>query len=355
MDSEQKPVKKPPQPGPRLTLMLALCFTWMAPTSLPADVLVTKDGETIETQGPYEVKGRRITYTNHIGRLTMIRTDAIDLEASARATEEAAKPKVRDRGPKITTREEDALAFREAMFERREDHLEKTEGTNTTVIDFAKPSNRVVQILFEAVNQRSWLERYEKARWDDYVNEVAAVVRRHDLRVAEGWVAAAPAFRDIARRIEKRVYRLPEGTTSERRRALQDLGRMVEKVASVGWVERPAGATPESDGWFEGEATIDGTPIEESLPDAGSAGAAHPPASANSAASGDGGQLARMAAAVGAAEGSTGTDRPTTATTMVPVVAPSVQQPAKKKRVAVETIPRAAIEAASRYRQLLAE
>jgi hypothetical protein len=57
-----------------------------------ADWLVTRQGARIETRGPWAEKGRLIVFTTADGKLSSLRTDEIDLEASRRATQEAAAP-----------------------------------------------------------------------------------------------------------------------------------------------------------------------------------------------------------------------------------------------------------------------
>lgn len=55
------------------------------------DLLVTKEGATIETTGPWRVDGRRVVFTLPNGSLSSIRTDEIDLDRSALATARAAE------------------------------------------------------------------------------------------------------------------------------------------------------------------------------------------------------------------------------------------------------------------------
>jgi len=62
------------------------------PGSLSADVLVTRDGQRIETRGPWEVKGRMVVFTLPNGTLSSIRADEVDLEASREATAETLAP-----------------------------------------------------------------------------------------------------------------------------------------------------------------------------------------------------------------------------------------------------------------------
>ncbi|MEM8930916.1 MAG: hypothetical protein AAGE94_07065, partial [Acidobacteriota bacterium] len=56
------------------------------------DVLVTVDGDRIETQGPWEVRGRQVIFTDAQGRHAAMRLTDIDLDASDAATREAAAP-----------------------------------------------------------------------------------------------------------------------------------------------------------------------------------------------------------------------------------------------------------------------
>lgn len=63
----------------------------LLPAASPADILVTHDGATIETQGPWRVDGRRVVFTLPNGTLSSLRTDAVDLDQSALATARAAE------------------------------------------------------------------------------------------------------------------------------------------------------------------------------------------------------------------------------------------------------------------------
>lgn len=67
-------------------LLLAACLV-VLPPSADADTLVLVDGTRIETRGAYEVEGRRVTFTDAKGRLSMLRLSEVDLEASRRANE----------------------------------------------------------------------------------------------------------------------------------------------------------------------------------------------------------------------------------------------------------------------------
>lgn len=69
-----------------LVLLLAAGFV-ASPAA--ADWLVLTDGSKVETDGPWEVKGRLIVFTAASGKLASLRASNVDLEASHRATTEA--------------------------------------------------------------------------------------------------------------------------------------------------------------------------------------------------------------------------------------------------------------------------
>ncbi|HXU32984.1 MAG TPA: FxLYD domain-containing protein [Thermoanaerobaculia bacterium] len=58
-------------------------------TAAKADWLVLRDGSRIEAKGPWKVSGKQIVFTTVEGKLSSLRGDLVDLDASARATEEA--------------------------------------------------------------------------------------------------------------------------------------------------------------------------------------------------------------------------------------------------------------------------
>ncbi len=64
---------------------LALLLAFLSAPVASADVLVTKEGARVETQGPWEVRGRQVIFTTPKGVLSSMRLAEVDLEASARA------------------------------------------------------------------------------------------------------------------------------------------------------------------------------------------------------------------------------------------------------------------------------
>lgn len=78
----------------RRTLAWLVAAALAAPAG--ADWLVTRDGDKIETKGPWKVDGRRVLFTQPNGTLSSVRTDDVDLDRSsietARARELATTP-----------------------------------------------------------------------------------------------------------------------------------------------------------------------------------------------------------------------------------------------------------------------
>lgn len=70
-----------------LAHLVVACLAVVLPPAADADTLVLVDGTRIETRGAYEVEGRRVTFTDAKGRLSMLRLSEVDLEASRRANE----------------------------------------------------------------------------------------------------------------------------------------------------------------------------------------------------------------------------------------------------------------------------
>jgi hypothetical protein len=85
-----------------------------------ADLLVTRDGVTIETRGPWQVEGRRVIFTLPNGTLSSIRTEEVDLDRSALETARAAEAAA-------AVAEEPAPVAAEPILRLTEDDLPKQE------------------------------------------------------------------------------------------------------------------------------------------------------------------------------------------------------------------------------------
>jgi hypothetical protein len=71
----------------RAAALVVVALAAAAPAA--ADWLVLADGTRVETRGAWERKGRLVVFTSAQGRLSSLRADGIDLEASRRASDAA--------------------------------------------------------------------------------------------------------------------------------------------------------------------------------------------------------------------------------------------------------------------------
>jgi hypothetical protein len=86
--SRESPQRAGVAPG---VLVIALVVGGLVAAAAPAraDWLVTRDGDRIETKGPWRVEGRRVLFTLPNGTLASLRSAQVDFDASAAATVEA--------------------------------------------------------------------------------------------------------------------------------------------------------------------------------------------------------------------------------------------------------------------------
>lgn len=80
-------MRKHPHAAGRVALFAALAGLAAAPCG--ADWLVTRDGNRVETRGPWEVKGKLVVFHTLKGDLSSLRLAEVDLEESRRATAQA--------------------------------------------------------------------------------------------------------------------------------------------------------------------------------------------------------------------------------------------------------------------------
>lgn len=79
------------RPDLRAALAAALLLA-LSPATLTADWLVSRQGERVETRGPWTVKGNLVVFHQPNGTLSSLRLAEVDLDASAAATAKAVEP-----------------------------------------------------------------------------------------------------------------------------------------------------------------------------------------------------------------------------------------------------------------------
>jgi hypothetical protein len=184
---------------PVLILLAAL----QAPVA-GADVLVTVGGDQIETEGPWEVQGRRIVYTSLEGTLTAIRTERVDLRASERVTEEMRGPKERKRyGQGPVEEHPDLVALAEQTEASRSAEAALILESDTASGPRADIIGGELSRLFERVS----FDTATKARLQSHtfsaIRRLSEAVERHDVTTEAGTTALAPELRDIAKSLER--------------------------------------------------------------------------------------------------------------------------------------------------------
>lgn len=93
-------------------VVVALAF-FLGPLPAAADWLVTQDGERIETRGAWKVEGKRVVFRTKAGQLSSIRLNALDLEASRKATTEATRARRTPTAPVVEKKKAPVLVLRE--------------------------------------------------------------------------------------------------------------------------------------------------------------------------------------------------------------------------------------------------
>jgi hypothetical protein len=91
----------------RSLAVTAFCLTAALGPAVPpagADWLVTREGGRIETRGAWEVKGRLVVFRAADGSLSSLRLADVDLEASRKATGEAAQARTAEARPAAAER-----------------------------------------------------------------------------------------------------------------------------------------------------------------------------------------------------------------------------------------------------------
>ena len=80
-------------PFSRVVVVLGLAVLLLTALPAHADWLTTRDGQRIDTQGPWRLKGKAVQFVHTDGRVDQLPLSYIDLEASQRSAE-AEEPRI---------------------------------------------------------------------------------------------------------------------------------------------------------------------------------------------------------------------------------------------------------------------
>ena len=237
---------------------------WALGPSIPAEVLVTRDGQRIETQGPWQVKGRQVVFTSTQGVLSSMRLAEIDLAASEAATAgtaedaEAAAPAAE---PAAAAAEE-----RQPILVMTNDSVrELSSGENPAIGELGDEAAELGRELGEALGEamagmtegmmtglaegfggEADGQQLEGEMADQMAEGMAAlgdvmgvaiemsmlaavVEERHDLDTAEGMGAAADDFAELGRETRSRLA----GASPEAQEMLAELATQFEELADL--------------------------------------------------------------------------------------------------------------------------
>jgi len=91
--------------SPRLCRWILGAACLAAAAAAQADWLVLRDGAQIELKGTWKVSGKQVVFTPLDGKLSSLRVDQVDLEASARVTEQALRASQAEQAEKTEAKE----------------------------------------------------------------------------------------------------------------------------------------------------------------------------------------------------------------------------------------------------------
>lgn len=181
-------------------------------SSLPglagADILVTRDGERIETKGAWRVEGRRVVYTNAQGTLSAIRTSHVDLEKSQEATDRQKNPPPPPPRPQATGPLPTHDGKGEAVL-----RLSTSDVGKSPVV--FKLDRSKIERLMRQLDERAQQEIVSEML--SLLGQIKALEDRHDTSTVEGVQRALPELSRIVTDFEGRAERArPEARGTRR-------------------------------------------------------------------------------------------------------------------------------------------
>lgn len=133
-----------------IVVLLALLGGSLVAGPVLADRLVTRAGATLETDGPWEVRGKLVVWTTTDGELRSMRLSEVDLEASQEATAAAKRPPKSEKGSKAAApppRREPVMRLTDADFSRRSPLVET--ASEEASEEGAEPADQVAVLAWE--------------------------------------------------------------------------------------------------------------------------------------------------------------------------------------------------------------
>ena len=246
--------------------MVGVVGSWLVLVAPAAgDWLVTRDGARVETQGPWDVKGRQVVFTRPNGTLSALRLDDVDLEASERATDNS-QQETPPRGeapeapPVLVLTNDDLPAQRPAARAERPEKVERPDVSEPV----AAPETTEPETLKSSVEVTSW-----RADPSGEVGglDIAGVVRNTGADIAANvTVAVTIVDEDGATLLETDAFLsssgiAPGGSTTFKALLPGIVQLVVDPIFAVRALEVTAATAPSSGaGGTEGDAAVDAPP-----------------------------------------------------------------------------------------------
>lgn len=201
----------------RVALWSALLVT--SPFAATADVLITRDGLQIETQGAWEVKSRVVVFTNIDGALSSMRLSEIDLEASAKATHDAAE----------------AAKAAEEEAEHEPTGPQNTSPLTRAILDAYgdEEKNSVLELGHDDISGKDWQD-FRRAV-GAALQDLEKIRREYDLQNPEGMRRAGSGFARAAAKLRQVLLKpMPRRQeTIEGRKAVEAMADYLEQLAQL--------------------------------------------------------------------------------------------------------------------------
>ena len=236
--------------------LTAAIVSWTLAAAAAADVLVTRDGERIETRGPWKVKGRQVVFTSLQGVLSSMRLSEVDLDASAEASrppepvqqvepEKAAAKEAKDRPPVLVLTNDNLGDRRSEPSPGDAEELGQQIGQAFGEL-FSGLSQGMMTGLAEGLGGEE-AGRQIREQIDGEMSEgagafgefiavaveigllAAPIKAEHDLETPEGMRAAA----DDMDRLAAEVRRKTEGASPEIHEMLEEMAGQFEELAEL--------------------------------------------------------------------------------------------------------------------------
>ena len=236
---------------PARSAVALLCLSLIAVVPVAADVFVTRDGQRVETQGPWEEKSGRLVFTSSKGVLSSIRLTEVDIDESRKATEAAANPPakappvVKERAKPVLVLTDESLRPRQdpmvqpsapatgAKIQVPQDELDAamTELTGELGKALEEMSEVLVEGVSDGMEQMGDILGGLMGALAEMAPRLQRLETEYDLDSAEGIRAAAPELEAVAGEMRQKANAAEDPSVAEMLRSMADQMKEVAGLA----------------------------------------------------------------------------------------------------------------------------